>query len=100
MQAMRGYETGCNSPLSFSATGPCVSAVGGGGASPMRFSYSQGSVTTGITIGLAVDLAAAFFAAALFFLATAFFGAASSAAAGLLLGQNRYTPDLSVFSNR
>jgi len=65
----------------------------------MRFSYSQGSVTTGI-VGLATDLAAAFFAAAPFFLATAFLGAASSAAAGLLLGQKRYTPDLSVFSSR
>jgi len=37
---------------------------------------------------------------AVFFAAAAFSGATSSAAAGFELGQNRNTPDFSVFSSR
>src|ERR1700721_2605548 len=37
------FYAGCSSSFScfFSVTGPWVSAVGGGGASPMRFEYSH-----------------------------------------------------------
>ena len=64
----------------------------------MRFSYSQGSD------GLAITLTGAFAAAPFFaaFFAAPFLGAAvsSSATAGLLFGQNKNTPDFSVFSSR
>src|ERR1700733_6580284 len=98
LKATAGQETGCNaSSLSFSFTGPCVSTVGGGGASPIRFSYSQ-TTSTATGTALAAVLAAVFFAAV--FLA-AFFGAASATSFfGKLFGQIRYTPDLSVFSSR